>query len=61
MIFRCHSDRPVSPRIANPFEIEAENSERCEAILIDWLGAKIAARVTIVSAADTEPVYEEAK
>lgn len=61
MIFRCHSRRQVHPNVVNPFELVADDPEHCRRILIAWLGAKIAARVTIVPAADTEPVYEEAK
>jgi hypothetical protein len=53
MIFLCSSDQPVAPRVLNPFSLEAADIERARALLVEWLGPEIAARVTVT------PVLEE--
>lgn len=58
MIFRCSSDAPVSPRVLNPFSLEAADIDRCRAILVEWLGPEIAQRVTVTPVLEAdEPVF----
>lgn len=47
MIFLCSADSPVAPRVLNPFSLEAADIDRCRALLVEWLGPKLAERVTV--------------
>jgi hypothetical protein len=39
--------------VLNPFSLEAADIDRARALLVEWLGPKVASRVTVT------PVFEE--
>lgn len=59
MIFHCLTESAISPRIANPFQLEARDIDHCRAILVEWLGRSVADRVTVTPVIEGEAQYVE--